>query len=125
MRSKSLTQQQKHSLAKLCATMNAHMPVCSNSLNQQQQQQRINTLLCPIKVNRKTIELIINTSCYCVFDLLCVIFAKLIICSYYLLIKCHAYFIPYRDMLFPKSRKNFSSNNASLWHKSDKNCPLR
>ena len=34
---------------------------------------RINTVLCAIKVNSNTIELITHTSCYCVLDLLCVI----------------------------------------------------
>ena len=29
-------------------------------------------ILCPIKVNRNTIELTVHTSCYCVLDLLCV-----------------------------------------------------
>ena len=29
-------------------------------------------MLCPIKVNSKTIELTVHTSCYCVLDLLCV-----------------------------------------------------
>ena len=30
------------------------------------------TMLCPFKVNSYIIELIVQTSCYCVFDLLCV-----------------------------------------------------
>ena len=29
-------------------------------------------MLCPIKVNSNTIELTVQTSCYCVLDLLCV-----------------------------------------------------
>ena len=29
-------------------------------------------MLCPIKVNSNTIDLIMHTSCYCVLDLLCV-----------------------------------------------------
>ena len=33
----------------------------------------INTVLCPIKVENNTIELIMHTSCYCGLDLLCVI----------------------------------------------------
>ena len=33
---------------------------------------RINTVLCFIKFNSNTIELIVHTSCYCVLDLLCV-----------------------------------------------------
>ena len=28
-------------------------------------------MLCPIKVNSNTIELIVHTSCYCILDLLC------------------------------------------------------
>ena len=32
----------------------------------------INTMLCPIKVKSNTIELTVHTSCYCVWDLLCV-----------------------------------------------------
>ena len=32
----------------------------------------INTMLCAIKVNSITIELIVHTSCYCVLDLLSV-----------------------------------------------------
>ena len=31
-----------------------------------------NTMLCPIKVNSDTIELIVHISCYCVLDLLSV-----------------------------------------------------
>ena len=31
-------------------------------------------MLCPIKVNRNAIELAVDTSCYCVLDLLCVTF---------------------------------------------------
>ena len=38
----------------------------------QQKQYCINTVLCLIKVNSKTIELTAHTSCYCAFDLLCV-----------------------------------------------------
>ena len=34
----------------------------------------INTMWCPIKVNSKTMELTAHTSCYCLLDLLCVIF---------------------------------------------------
>ena len=33
----------------------------------------INTMSCPIKVNRNTIKLTMHTSCYWVLDLLCVI----------------------------------------------------
>ena len=29
-------------------------------------------MLCPMKVNSNTIELTVNTSCYCVLDLLCI-----------------------------------------------------
>ena len=32
----------------------------------------INTVLCPFKVSSNTIELTVQTSCYCVSDLLCV-----------------------------------------------------
>ena len=32
----------------------------------------INTVLCIIKVNSNTIELIMHLSCYCILDLLCV-----------------------------------------------------
>ena len=32
----------------------------------------INTMLCPIKVNSNTFKLTVQTSCYCVLDLLCV-----------------------------------------------------
>ena len=34
----------------------------------------INTVWCPIKVNNNTIELTVQTSFYCILDLLCVIF---------------------------------------------------
>ena len=34
----------------------------------------INTMLYPIKFNSNTIELTVHTSCYCVSDLLCVMF---------------------------------------------------
>ena len=32
----------------------------------------LNTMLCPIKENSNTIELLDDTSCFCVLDLLCV-----------------------------------------------------
>ena len=35
------------------------------------------TVLCLIKVNSKTIEITMHTSCYCILDLLCVTFMKL------------------------------------------------
>ena len=38
----------------------------------QQKQYCINTVLCLIKVNSKTIELTVHSSCYYVLDLLCV-----------------------------------------------------
>ena len=36
----------------------------------------INTMSRPIKVDNKTIELTVHTSCYCVLDLLCVIITR-------------------------------------------------
>ena len=33
-------------------------------------------MLCPIKVDSNTIELIVHTSCYCVLDLLCYLFFR-------------------------------------------------
>ena len=36
----------------------------------------INTMSCPFKVNGNTIKLKVNTSCYCVLDLLCVKWAS-------------------------------------------------
>ena len=38
----------------------------------------INIMLCPIKVNSNTIELIVHASSYCVLDLLCVTSIKVI-----------------------------------------------
>ena len=37
----------------------------------------INTMLCPIKVKRNTIELTVHTFCYCILDLVCVTFVKI------------------------------------------------
>ena len=52
----------------------------------------INIMLCPIKVNINTIELIVHTSCYCVLDLLCVTLC-------YSVLLCFSLFI---SQIFPK-----------------------
>ena len=40
------------------------------------------TVLCLIKVNSNTIELIMHASCYCILDLLCVTYPKIRTCAY-------------------------------------------
>ena len=63
----------------VCTLQRVHTNKLTIYVTEGSQKVRLNTMLCPNKVDSYTIELTVHTSCNCILDLLCVTILLLLV----------------------------------------------